>query len=148
MVRPAAVLAVVLAVVGGVACSDSGDGAGAGPSTTSSTLSFDERDVAFQLNAAATGMNLVASDVGLRSVRGQGGAYCRDTAPGELQPHRAALEAASDTEVRQAAQRALAELDRAIELCGGDAGPAAIQEAIGTYTTSFERLLERIEAAT
>lgn len=140
-----------LCAVAGAACSDDDKGtddtALGNGSTTSSTLSFEQRDATFQLTSAATGMNLVASEVSLRSVRGQGAGYCRDTAPGELQPHRAALAAAADAEVRQAAEVALASLGKAIDVCAGGGDAEAVQQAIDAYNTDFERLSERIETA-
>lgn len=151
LVRVASAVVAGLCVVAGAACSDGDagpdDGAPGNGSTSSSTASFEQRDAAFRLNSAATGMNLVASEVGLRSVRGQGAGYCRDTAPGELEPHRAALGAAADAEVRKAAEVALASLAKAIDACAGGGDAQAVQEAIEAYNAEFERLSERIDAA-
>ncbi|MGQ0520155.1 MAG: hypothetical protein ACT4PX_03250 [Actinomycetota bacterium] len=151
LVRVASAAVAGLWAVAGAACSDGDAGTdGTAPgngSTSSSTLSFEQRDAAFRLTSAATGINLVASEVGLRSVRGQGGGYCRDTAPGELEPHRAALGAAADADVRRAAEVALASLAKAIEVCAGGGDGAAVQQAIDAYNADYERLSERIEAA-
>ncbi len=113
---------------------------------SASTLSFEERDAALQLNFAATGLNLVATDVGLRTTRGDGADYCRTSAPAEVDPHRTVLEAAADAEVRKLAGAALGDLRRAIELCAGGADPSGVQEAIDRYNASFERLRRRIDS--
>ncbi|HSH23304.1 MAG: hypothetical protein M3Q48_16755 [Actinomycetota bacterium] len=144
---PAAVVLCVLLAAGGGACSGDGDGtAASATSTTVTAVSFEERDQAIQLNLAATGVNLVAGDVGLRAARGDGAEYCRSSAPSELAPHQSVLEAAADPEVRRLSQDALAELGKAIELCAGGAEAAAVQRAIAGYNARFERLQHRIEA--
>lgn len=143
----------VMAVMAG--CSDDdeplADDAAAGSTsaqgdTSASTLSFEERDAALQLNFAATGLNLVATDVGLRTTRGDGAEYCRATAPAEVDPHQAVLEAAADAEVRKLAAAALGDLRRAIELCAGGADAAGVQEAIDRYNATFDRLRRRIDS--
>lgn len=147
----ASVVAAALCAVAGAACSDddkgTDDSALGNGSTTSSTLSFEQRDASFQLTSAATGMNLVASEVSLRSVRGQGAGYCRDTAPGELAPHRAPLAAAADAGVRAAAEVALASLVEAIDVCAGGGDAEAVQQAIDAYNADFRQLSQRLEAA-
>lgn len=147
--RPVLVVLVVVALLGS-GCSDDDDrGGGSGGGVTSSTgngPSADERDRVLQLNVAVTGMNLVASDIGLRTVRGDAAQYCRSTARGELAPHRSALEAAADEEVRRLARAALDRLDRIIDLCGDGADPAAVQAGIQSYNGEFERLRLRVEA--
>lgn len=148
--RRVAAIVVVLVGVTGAGCSGGGDdgagGAESESSTTATTLPFEENDAAVRLNIAATGMNLVASDVGLRTLRGPAVDYCRSQAPAELEPHRSELGAAVDPTVRQHAEAALAELAKAIELCANDAGSPAIQAALEKYNASFERLRERIDA--
>ena len=146
----AAVLAVALGLAA-AGCSDdggsddgSGDGEMGGTGTTATTVSFEEKDAALQLNIAATGMNIVATDVALRAGKPQGADYCRTTAPAELEPHRTVLEAADDAEVRQGAQAALAELRTVLDRCvdGGDS--AAVAEGVQRYNEAFQRLQRRI----
>ncbi|MGH9178538.1 MAG: hypothetical protein ACRD0N_08290 [Acidimicrobiales bacterium] len=153
--RAAARALVVIAVLGGAACSgDDGDGGDADELLTSSTTSTSSTSGtagasapdggdALSLNIAATGMNIVATEVGLKTAQGQGPGYCRDTAPGELQPHRGALEGADDEEVRQKAGAALADLQRAIQQCvAGDAD--GVRASLGAYNAKFRPLQERI----
>ena len=132
---------VLTALAGG--CSDGDDEAA---STTSSTASFEQGAVTLELNIAATGLSTVATDVSLRSARGEGRAYCAATAAQELAPHEATLEAAADAEVRRRAEAAVTELRRAIDLCAGDAEAAAVNQAITTYNAAFARLRDRIDA--
>lgn len=145
-----AVRVAVAVMAGAAGCSDGDErpaaDAAAQGDTSASTLSFEERDAALQLNFAATGLNLVATDVGLRTTRGDGADYCRATAPAEVDPHQAVLEAAADGEVRKLAGAALGELRRAIELCAGGADAAGVQEAIERYNASFDRLRRRIDS--
>ena len=142
-----AALVLVLAVGGG--CSDDGsdDAGDAGAaSTTGDAVSFEQRDAATRLNVAATAMNAVAADVGLRASTGRAAEYCRSTAPGELAPHVTTLEGAADADARRYAAAAIEDLRAAIALCadGGDAG--AVGQAMGRYNASFDRLRTRIEA--
>lgn len=145
--RPLLLLVAVL--VGAAACGDGdggGEDAGAADSTVS-TVSFAEREAAQQLNVAATGMNLVATDVALRA-RSGGGEHCRTTAAQELEPHRAVLEAAADAVVRQHARAALSDLDRAIAECAAGADGAAVNASLESYRGRFDLLRERIESLT
>lgn len=153
--RAVRVVVAVAAMAGASGCSnddepsveDAASGSTAAEGDTSaSTLSFEERDAALQLNFAATGLNLVATDVGLRTTRGDGADYCRTSAPAEVDPHQAVLEAATDAEVRKLAGVALDDLRRAIELCASGAGAADVQEAIDRYNATFERLRRRIDS--
>lgn len=144
--RVVAALVLLLAVGGG--CSDGGgdDGEDAGAaSTTGDPVSFEQRDAATQLNVAATAMNSVAADVGLRASTGGAAEYCRSSAPNELAPHVTTLEGAADADARRYAAAAIDDLRAAIALCaeGGDAG--AVGQAMGRYNASFDRLRTRIE---
>lgn len=144
---------VLLAAMTVVACSAGGsdggtDGGGkaSATSTTGTTLSFEENDALVRLNIAMTGMNLVASDIGLRTLRGPAVDYCRSQAPAELEPHRAELVAAADASVRQHAEVALGELAKAIELCANGADSSAVRDALDSYNARFQRLRDQIEA--
>lgn len=144
-------MAAVALLAGAAGCSRDGDDdeeigdAALGSSTTASTLSFEEADTAVTLNTAATGMNIVATEVGLRARQEGGADYCRTGAPAELAPHRAALEAAADDEVRERAGAALARVQEAIDLCAGGSDAMAVEDALTAYTTSFEHLRERLD---
>jgi hypothetical protein len=149
--RLAAAAVLLVALLAGTACSSNGggDGGEADELLTSSTAGTgatggpgDGGD-ALSLNIAATGMNIVATEVGLKTAQGQGPGYCRETAPGELQPHQEALEAAADADVRQKAGAALADLQRAIQQCvAGDAD--AVRASLDSYNAKFRPLQERI----
>ena len=147
--RAAAVLFLVLLPALGGGCSDGGDDDPAADSaaapTTGATGSFEQRDAATELNLAATAMNAVAADLGLRASTGGGAEYCRSTAPGELGPHLPTLEGASDADARRYAAATIDDLRATIAVCadGGDA--AAVGEALGRYNASFDRLRTRIE---
>ena len=148
--RPAllAVLAVLAVLLGAPACDGDGDGGAAGDAALSSTpggtRSFEEQDAAITVNIAATGMNIVATDVGLRTAQGQGAEFCRATAPGELEPHQAVLEKAADAEVRRRAGVALATLRQAIDQCtGGDAD--AVRGTLDRFNGEFRQLQQRID---
>jgi hypothetical protein len=145
--RVVAALFLLLVVGGGCSDDGSGDDGDAGAvSTTGDAASFVQRDAATQLNVAATAMNSVAADVGLRASTGRAAEYCRSTAPGELAPHVTTLEGAADADARRYAAAAIDDLRAAIALCadGGDAG--AVGRAMGRYNSSFDRLRTRIEA--
>lgn len=144
-----ALLAGVLGLVAtvGAACSDDADEDAEPTSpTTRSTLSFEEADTALGLNIAATGVNVVATDVGLRAGRDGGVEYCRSEAPAELAPHRSALESAADPEVRRRAGVAIGQLQEAMDLCAAGSDATAVQQAILAYSDSFDLLRERIDA--
>lgn len=146
LVPPRFVVVLALIALLGGACSDSGDDTANAAASTSTTMSFEQRDAAMQLNLAATGTNLVAGDIGLRAATGKAVDYCRSTAPGELEPHQRVLEGAADPRVRQYAQVALADLRVAMGLCADDAESTTIQKAIDAYNGSFSRLRQRIDA--
>ena len=137
--------AVALATVLTGACNGDGDGDEAA-STTTTTVPFEQGAAKLELNIAATGLSTVATDVALRSARGEGAAYCRSTAEGELVPHESTLKAATDAEVRRHAEAALADLHRAIDACAGGAEIAAVNEAIAAYNDDFSRLRSRIDS--
>lgn len=149
--RPAGVAALLVALLlSATGCGGDGEEGGDGDALLTSSTSApsgtgpapDGGD-ALSLNIAATGMNIVATEVGLKMAQGQGPGYCKDTAPGELQPHRATLEAATDAEVRQKAGAALADLLRAIQQCvDGDAD--AVRATLDAYNAKFRPLQDRI----
>ena len=143
------VLAVfVVAASAVVGCSDGGDGGNGGEdaaSTTAGPQSFEERDAVAQLSSAATGMSLVASDISLRALQGDGVDYCRTQGPAELAPHRTTLERAGDEEVRRRADAALDDLDDVVEACAEGEEQAVLQDAIARYNASFTRLRQRLD---
>ena len=149
----AVTLAVLLAAAG---CNGDGDGdgnpgaggaldGGTGASTTDDPAAFERRNAVAQINVAATGMNLVATEVGIRTYSVTAVDYCRNTAPGELAPHRAKLEAAADATTRDQARTALARLDEAIKACAGGADQPTVQEALNRYREAFGPLRTTID---
>ena len=146
--------AALLVLLAAAACSgddgrgaaDGGAGDVGGPVTTEDPAAFERRDQVAQLNVAATGMNLVATEVGIRTYSTTAADYCRKTAPGELAPHRAKLDAAADATAREQAKAALARLDEVIKVCADGADQAAVQQALQRYRESFDPLRKTIDA--
>ena len=153
LLRAAFGVALALALVLGAASGCNGgdeptddEGALGGTSSTTAAGSFDQRDAKAQLLVATTGINLVGTEVNIRTFSNTARDFCRNEAGTDLAPHRARLEAAADATVRDRAKEALARLDAAVKLCAEGADQGSVQQALERYREAWEPLLQAVEA--